>query len=511
MESASRRERRTTAAVIILVVGLVTLALVPAPRVPDDAQDASGLAGLDYDAGPVVVGGAIGEGGPEAEVSVPLAPGAALPGATTSATTPAPSIGGGPAPVIDAAGPLRATDEGVTAESIKLGFGIINWGPAEEFGIVTGMRIDVPEAIDAFVAHANERGGVLGRRIEPVKVSPSIGSLDEQRQKCLELTETEEVFAVVDSWSFWLEPASACITAEHQTLLLNGSPGSADNVRLGFPYGVSLYKDNNRKMKDLVVAARDTGFFDPARGFEKLGIFADCFAPAMLDAPNDGLHAHLESVGVTAWSEFRMDCAGDNRGGREAARQFAQDGVTHVLLVSRPPAVKDFVRAAGADLFYPEYFTGDYLNVILGGLVEDFEPIGFHGALGVTQTHAGEGAVGKPLSPLAQKCSDILVEHGLQPISSAPPDDIGNDLEILELCESFFLFLQVATAAGPELTRLAWIDALSRVGEFHGASVDLSRFDRPGKTTGGETMKLVQWHRDCTCWKELTEFGPAAG
>ena len=512
MDVASRRERRTTAGAVIVIVGLVTLALAPTPPARPDALDASAPPAAEYDAGPAtgVLPGDAADGGTDAPDAP--APDVTTPLVVTSATAPGPVTTGARAPGGGASTirPLRATDRGVTASSIKVGFATAGFAGALEAGLVTDMRTDVTAAIDAFVDHANDRGGVLGRRIEAVKVSPDLASQDDQRQKCLELTETEKVFAVVDSFAFWLETATACITAEHQTLLLSGSPGSADNVRLGFPYGVSVYKDNNRKMKDLVAAAEAAGFFDPARGFEKLGIFADC-SPSMLDAPADGLHAHLEAVGVTEWSEFRVACDGDTGGGQEAVLQFTQDGVTHVLLISRPPPVKDFVQAAGSSLFYPEYFAGDYLNIILGGLVEDFDPIGFDGALGVTQTHAGEGAIGKPLPPLAQTCSDILVEHGLPPISSAPPDDLGDDLEILELCESFFLFLQVATAAGPELTRTAWIDALPTIGEFRGASTDLSRFDRPGKTTGGETMKLVQWHRDCRCWKQLTDFGPAAG
>lgn len=510
MDEASRRERRTSAVVIVVVVGLVTAALVPEPPARSNALDASGLPGVEYDAGPGTSALVAEAGGGGQRVPSATATGAAAPGSAT--TAPALAGSGDPGREVGATVPLRATDRGVAADAIKVGFGIIGWVSAVDAGIVTGMRADVSEAIDAFVEHANDRGGVLGRRIEPVKVSPNLMSRDDQRQKCIELTESEGVFAVVDSWAFWLETSSACITAEHQTILVSGSPGSADNVRLGFPYAVSPYKDDNRKMKDLVVAAEAAGYFNPTQGFEKLGILADQCAPSILDAPGDGLHARLEAAGVTSWSEFRSGCEPtDADGSQQAVLQFRQDGVTHVLAVTRPPVVKGFLDAAAASQFFPEYFVGDYLNLILGGLVDEYEPSGFDGALGVTQTHAGEGAVDKPLSPLAQACSDILEEHGLPPITSAPPDDLGDDLEVLELCENFFLFLQVATAAGPELTRATWIDALPRVGEFRGASTDLSRFDRPGKTTGGETMKLVQWHRDCTCWKELTDFGPAAG
>lgn len=102
----------------------------------------------------------------------------------------------------------------------------------------------------------------------------------------------------------------------------------------------------------------------------------------------------------------------------------------------------------------------------------------------------------------------MLLAPILRPTTASP---VRAYVEVLQLCENFLLFLQVATAAGPNLTRATWVDALARVGEFRGASTDLARFDRPGKRNGGDSMKLAKWHRDCRCWKQLTEFGPAAG
>lgn len=514
LDEASALERRTTAAVVVAVVALLTASLVPAPTEVADAPPAASAApGMDD--GPATTPGVVVAGGDAdgtSGVTTPSVAGPPLPGAVS--TVPEASAGertgGGAAPT----GPLTATDRGVSADSIKLGFGMADWALAADLGVVPGIRGDASEVVDALVDYANERGGVLGRRIEAVKVTTSFIDPAQQRQKCVELTETEKVFTVIDSFAFSVETSTACITAEHETLLLSGFPGTSENARLGFPYHVSLYKDDNRKMKDLVAAATSAGFFDPSNGFERLGIFSEACTPSMLDAPTDGLFAHLRAAGITEWTDFRFDCAesgAGNGGSAEAVLKFKQDGVTHVLVAVHPPLLRDFLHAANGSRFFPEYFAGDYFNIIMGGLVDEYEPNGFDGALAVTQTYAGEGEVGKPLAPLAQKCSDIVTEHGLEPVEATPPDYLGDDIEVLQLCENFLLFLQVATAAGPNLTRATWVDALSRVGEFRGASTDLARFDRPGKMNGGDSTKLVQWHRDCRCWRQLTEFGPAAG
>lgn len=523
LREASAAERAATAIATTLVVCLVAWALGPAPTERTErVSDAGAPVPIGSDSG-AADGVAINEGGGSGSVdsggvgttnsSRPASDRGDLPGSLLAGdATPTDSgatQGAGPAT------PLRATDRGVTADSIKVGFTVIDFSGAETLGITPNLRSDSSRAIDALVDYANKRGGVLGRRIQPVKVEVNPRPGDHQTQGCVEFTETHGVFAVVDSFAFPMETSAACITAVHKTLLLNGIPGSSENVRRNFPYHVSVKKDDNRKMKDLATAAKVSGFFDPDKGFRKLGIFGEeCVASAsVFDSPTEGLKAYLRAAGVKEWSDFRGDCdpTGAQRAGAQAVVQFKNDGVSHVLLAARPPVVDGYLRAANQADYYPEYFAGDYVNLALGGFTDRYEPKGFDGAMGVTMTYAGQGAMGQPLPHLTQTCSTILTDHGLEPVSAAPPRDIGDDLEVLELCENFLLFLQVATEAGPNLTRASWAIALPRTGDFRAATVDLARFDRSGKMTGGDTTKLIQWHRSCSCWKGLTDFEPAAG
>ncbi|HUQ39735.1 MAG TPA: ABC transporter substrate-binding protein [Acidimicrobiales bacterium] len=515
-------ERAVTAAVTALVMAVVAWALVPAP--PERPLDQLG-GGLGAAPEPGVAD--FTDTGPTTEGSLPTTAdgshsvGPSLPGdARGSSTAGGPggtsSPGRGTTGGASGSSPpqrLTATDRGVTASAIKVGFAVIDWSGANSLGFFPEMRADVSKAVDAMVDYANQRGGVLGRRIQPVKVTPDLTNEADQRQKCLELTETHGVFAVMSAVAFPAQTATACITTEHKTFLLSGNPGSSAHVRAGYPYDVAIFKDDNRKMRDLVSAASSNGFFDPAKGFRKLGVFViTCATTAHVDAP-DGLKAYLREAGIKEWSEYRPECTaqGGQRSGPEAVLQFQQDGVTHVFIASNPPPAEALVNAAGRAGFHPKWFVGDYFNLIVGPFTHKFHPEAFDGALGVTQTHAGEGVVGKPLAPTTQTCSKILTDHGLAPISSAPPKDLGEDMEILQLCEQFLLFLEVAKAAGPQLTRSSWAAALPTIGDFDGALSDLSRFDRRGKTTGGDTMKLVTWKKDCTCFKELSGFRPAPG
>ena len=515
LDSASVPERATTGAVAAVVLALLAWGLAPAPteRSTDaDALSASGDASdsLTGEALPQDAAAAVGETGPNGPGGAAAAsPGRGRTSAGSTGSAGGRSPAGGAAP--GGATGLTASDRGITPDVIKVGFTTLNFDTAAELGYANDLRRDSSKAVDAFVDYVNKRGGVLGRRIQPVKVLVDLVNAEQQRQKCLELTETHGVFAVIDSFAFSGETSTACVTAERKTLLVNGNPGSSENVRRGFPYHASVHKDDNRKMKDLVFAAKGAGFFDPAKGFKKLGLLIDACSDSVNDAP-DGLMAYLRAAGVTSWSEFRADCGNTAQGPpQQAVLRFKQDDVTHVLMAARPPIVKEYLDAAKGARYFPEYFLGDYFNLIQGIFNDDYDPEGLDGALAVTETHAGEGSAGKPLPPLAQHCSKILTDNRLAPVSSAPPHELGDDMEVLGLCEHLLLFVQVATAAGPNLTRTTWVNALAGVGDFRPATTDLARFDRRGKMTGGDTMKLVQWHRDCKCWRELTGFGPAAG
>lgn len=491
---ASRSERAWTVFVAAVVVAVIGAALVPA-RSEQAAEGAragagrtAGTAIVPHERVTTTIAGAVGS----RDGRSPVGPAAADPGR--------------------AASPDRGPVRGVTATSIKVGFTIIDPGAAELLGYWPGLREDVSEAIDALVEDANERGGVLGRKIEAVKVSPSFIDADDQRVKCLELTESRKVFAVIDSLAFAADTSMACIAAEHKTLLVSSTPSSAAHLRTTAPLQVSLHKDDNRTMKDLAASAKAAGFFEPANGFRRLGVLDPACARSIFDG-DEGLFAHLRAAGVTEWTEHRMTCdaTAATREAAAAVVKFADAGVTHVLVATGPPFLKEYLDAAARAQFSAKYFVSDYFRLILGGLVETYNKRAFEGALGVTQTHVGHGPARRPLPPPAKRCSDIFVAHGVAPVSTATPEDIGDDLEVLELCENFMLFLDVASRAGPHLSNDTWLGALAQTGEFRGATVDLARFDRPGKFTGGDTTKLVQWRADCSCWHEVTPFTAAAG
>lgn len=519
-QEAPPTERRLAAAAALVAMALLAWLLVPARSHAPGSVLASGInasspgAGGSSSENPAF--GSVGTDAPGSGGVTATGGGRSAAGAFSGSTGGHDSGTGGTSGSAGSASPAKsslsftASDRGVTADSIRVGFSIVNVAGVQQAGYASGVRTDAMAVVDALVDDANRKGGVLGRKIVADKVSPDLIDSNDQRSKCLQLTETDKVFSVIDSFSLLYETATACVTAEHQTPLFTGNPGSAAAVKNGFPYQISTQNDDNRKMKNLVVAAKGQGFFDPAKGFTKpVGILSDACEPSVIDDAT-GLKADLKAIGITSWSEFRSDCdlASQERSGAQAVLQFRQAGVTRVLVVAQAGIVGSYLQAAKAAGYYPKYFASDYVLLEHDGNAKKFDSQEFDGTVGVTQIHVGELVEGKPWSPMAVQCGKIMTDHGLEGLKQQ--DDYTYEGEVLQLCENFELFLQVARKVGPNLTRLGVANALQSIGDFHAAFADLARFNAAGKVTGGDTMKLIQWHGDCTCWHQLTDFGPAA-
>jgi ABC-type branched-subunit amino acid transport system substrate-binding protein len=495
-------ERVMAAAIASLVAAVIALGLLPAGDGTNNERSvlAAGAADRHH--------GATGPSATETTAEVSSGPpssgfGGTGAGATTStgagASTSQPKAGG--------AQPRGSSDVGVSPDAVKVGFTIINLAGVDLAGVAADIRTDISDVIDALVGWANHNGGILGRTVVAHKEKVDILSVNDQRAKCLRFTETEKVFGIIDSSALLYEASKSCVTIEHRTPLVNASPSSSQYQAKAAPYDVSPKKDDNRRVRDWVYGARDLGLFDKAKGFRKLGILSDTCSESVLDAGN-GLKAYLREIGITSWSEFRLSCdpGAQQRDTVQAVLQHKRDGVDLVMLASGELAVVPYLKAAKAQQFKPRYSVSDYNDNTEDVVSKNDDPDQFDRTVAVTQYRSGETAAGKPLSDRAAVCSKILTDAGLPAITG-----YDRDLEAVYLCENFLLFLDVARRAGVGLTRVGWAAALSTIGEFRPAFEDVARFDKPGKTTGGDSIATIEWRRECRCWVQVAGFRPAYG
>ena len=495
-------ERLLAGVVGALVVALIGWAAVPAPGSSDAsiASEESQTASVEL-----------------ATSTTPVAGGTKVAGSATKAASsgghPGSSRGvqasGPAASAAKKAGPLealRASDRGITAKEVKLGFVMMDVGGLRNSGFgVVNTRTDVPQVIDALVDWANKKGGVHGRKIVPVKKTVDLINQTDQRNKCLDFTQRDKVFAVVDSFTYVFPGTRACLTVENKTPYFTAFPGGLTEIAKAAPFQVSNSADSNNMLKNWVFGAKAQGFFDPKKGFGKLGILSDNCDRTVFDGPV-GLKTYLKQAGVTSWSEFVSGCdiTDQQAAGAPAVLQHRRDGVTHVLLTTFSVAAAAYTNAAGAQNWKPKYFAGDFGFISWDGSTPDFDPAQWDGARATTNTRTGELAAGKPLSPKAKECSKILTDRGLEPIK-----EYNRDYEAWLYCDHVQLFLKAANAAPRNLTRLDWGAAVQKVGEFESAFFNGVRFEPGVLAGGGRKLAVIEWRRSCACYHQIKGFGAA--
>jgi hypothetical protein len=181
-----------------------------------------------------------------------------------------------------------------------------------------------------------------------------------------------------------------------------------------------------------------------------------------------------------------------------------QAGVTRMFLSVGFIDVNNFLNQAESQGFRPRYFASDVGSHTQDFQAKNFNPKQWDGTEGVTSTYSGATAAGKAMSSPTKACSDILTAAGLPGIKNE------GDLIAITYCDTFFLMVAAAKAAGPNLTRAAWGQAVQKLGQFPSAYTAQSKFG-PGKFDGGDKVARIKWKASCLCWNQTSDFkvGPA--
>ena len=261
-------------------------------------------------------------------------------------------------------------------------------------------------------------------------------------------------------------------------------------------------------MRDTAFGLRDVGWFDPAKGFKKLGILEDECAPEV----NKQLDDALAKVGFTGAqiSKYTFACP---QGGfaspadmAQAASQHRAAGVTHDILLTGGGSQKAYVAAASQQGYHPQYDFTDYQGaVITAGSATGPNANDIDGALDMTQGKfgmespsgvGGGGATpGVPVDAPTKRCQALAVKAGLS------PDIVFQGAG--GLC-SLFWTVEAALNHAQALTPDAMLPGLFGAGplQFSWPVAD-AVFKPPSKYYGGDTWWPIQYHKDCSCWHVL--------
>ena len=382
----------------------------------------------------------------------------------------------------------QASSPGITDETLRLGVVLLDLSTLEPLGMgLDNFEVETQqEAFEVFIDAINDDGGVGGRTVEPVYVVNDPLNADAARAGCLELTEDEDVFAVVG----FVTDAAECIAVEHETPLLFHTSDldslyRSSSNRLVGP-GASL----ERTAAGWAAVMEQTG--DLAG--RTLGIVAvDDGASEQL--PADALQSTLEQLGHAVGYRAHLPGTADAAAIALEVPRMRDAGVDTVFLSTNFATAGQFVQVSEQQGFTPQYLTSEIGTLANDGLVQRM-PASFDGALAVTST------VGGPVAARSGQRAQEAFSECLDRYNDATGSDLAWGVEhaLGGVCSMMTIFEAAATAVEDDLSQVTFVDAVQQLGDIelpgrHGGSF------APGKTDYADVFSVLRWSIDCACYE----------
>jgi hypothetical protein len=394
-----------------------------------------------------------------------------------------------------------------TANRTPIKLGIIyvnNDSGASSAGIDNGNSFTPRKAYEAVVAAYNARGGVAGRRIQPVYVelkSSSTTLAADVEAGCNRFTHDEHVSAVLGGTGIYSEAFSACLT-NARTPQITGeyAMGDADSLRRApylLPVATLTVDDRFRLVLERLTAA---GRLTPK---DQLGIVIEG-CPLDQRAYARSVLPTARRLGLTVAQTVESQCFEDIRdlGGQAANMQnavlrFQTNRVTKVLFVSgsvESNLLLYFALAAEAQGYHPGYAL---TSAAAPAVQEANTPAAqLANAVGLGWLPSTDSALARAPLPAARSCLSDLKRQGVTPTGAV------DKAYAFGACDTIGLYdaaLQVTQGNADVAGVLAAVQGLQT--GFAGATSYGERTDfRGGRRTGPAQGRLFAWSGACTCF-----------
>ena len=399
--------------------------------------------------------------------------------------------------------PLRATDQGVTATSIRVGFLLLDLGGAAKFGFqFPGVDpAQQQKAFQAYVDDINHRGGIAGRMIEPFYRTFDVLSQDDQRAACLQMARDNKVFMVIAQSGF-RDAAMLCVTQENATpLIAMGESTSNEFIQQSVGRMFILSQVGNRLMANWVAELDALGVLKGKR----IGIVDD--EESSYAVTDGGLIPTLTQYGYTVTHRSRLSADLSTGAGQipVEVQQMRAKNVDVVLLNTQQLYDAQWANAADAQGWKPQYTTSDWDGMATDGDVANM-PASFDGAYALTFIRIAEWRANIPEPPTDAACRQLYEKAtGEQLSRNDGAKDNATYNVTMSACNMTHMLEVAGRATGPELTKTRFSAAMQSLGDFASARFMGGSF-RAGKFDLPDVGRMLQFHVDCKCFKVA---GPA--
>jgi len=489
-------QRGAAAIAMVIVLALVGWMLVPERQ--DQGTDLA-TSGPAFDAGSAeadtVTAAPTGEGVNVGDAGTAGGTGGTAPSGSTGGTT-----GGGGGEVGSSAQGCVSPPggaKGITDKEVRVAIVL-----TQIVGPAANTLFDVPTPaqaradFEAAIAGINAEGGVACRKLVATYVNTNPVNEAEMMQLCRDLADAD-VFAVVDTGSLATRPAVLACFGQHRLPYFGAFFITETARRQYFPYLFSFYT-KEQVYWSTAFALRDLGFFDPTKGFKKLGfIYRSCEHEAI-----SAFRGWLRQAGVPDSKVVPYDVGcpavfANEADLAQAVLTFQRAGVTHVVTGNFQGDIARFTAHAEQQHFRPKYGFPDeaLLSIASGSRAPD--PHNIANALGITLGREAENHTpGMAPTGGTQRCNAYRAKAGLKPVYEVAAN-AGH------ACDQLWM-LQAALSHAPQLSPAGLVVGLQQT-----RSIDFSfpqgpnDFTGQGVTTGGQFYRAARFVPDCECWRVL--------
>jgi len=346
--------------------------------------------------------------------------------------------------------------QGVTDDTITIGLTHLDLDAIREQGVIDTNHGPMAEHMQAMLDHINAEGGVGGRTLEMVVAPYDPIDATASQAACLELTEDNEVFAVLGGVR---GDGVLCYTEQHETIAITHSGLTQERLaRANAPYA-SVSAAADQQVEAFIADAAERGLFD--------GLTVAVASLDAVDMGRDVAVPALEAAGVDVAFESFPD--GDGTVGGAA-------GALSVDIESMRQRDVDAV-----------VMVGDAIVSTNTLITEDFTPTLFLTEFGSTQavagradlsvfpavyTHGGITDVQRFEEPVFQdECAAVWnAAHPDDPVlnpSEVESGEPNHTVGLGNVCRPLAIFVAAAEAAGPTLNNDTFQAALDDLGPVH--------------------------------------------
>jgi ABC-type branched-subunit amino acid transport system substrate-binding protein len=443
-----------------------------------------------------------GSGGPGAApgtssgsgTSIGSGSGVAAPGAAGPAGAPAPGAG----PKQGQGGP---SGPGVSAKSILVGIDVRVGSDeqASKLGVKEASIGNMRAQMGALVDDLNRRGGILGRRVQPVYAEyqgmTAAQTETEEQAACSKYTEDNRVFAVISAFNGGTTVLRDCLQKANVPLITYAPLDEPTQQRLTTYFAPGTLQ-LDRAATTVVSGLAGLGFLGKASKVGVLYADSDVY-PAVLKRSMLPALKRVGVASVTTASISLDDASTASRDAQSAVLAFKEAKVDRVLsLGAGGLPVGLFMTQAESQAYRPDYglTSYDYPETVRPNVpkeqMEGMQGIGWQFTDPTTQP-AETG--------LQKRCLDTMRKAGQ---SAADANQKG---VFYQDCDLVWFFEAAANRAGSQLTTSTFSTAATALGRSFQSALNYRTDFASGRRDGVAATRAFRYETGCSC---IVAFGP---